>query len=489
MQTVRALVVAATMAAMAACGDDGGQTMRDAAVDTPMIDAAPDADLDIAGSWIDRYISASGTAMVSSCSVSPTGTTIDTTTAATMAYPGTCKPNGSFRIVAPNLGIYYLRLANTFYETTKRTGLDFSTDHLGRSDVIPASGVTLNINTTSMAPWVAGDAIYAFSSNIGYSQLVSFTTGAPNNGDTALTATAPWTGYRVESGKLDAVTLLQVGAHTTGGGLPYTSLDRSLDAAPFTMANNMSSTINGPFATPAAATLQLRIDSASFNTFEAAVNPAVSNKTLDGSLFATVSTDAKAPPPLLAFSAPTNGVASLNYGTLSYGDPFPSSWERLVRVQAVFQIPYTYAAITTPRGATMTRVVTRATADAGIINAIVGPPVAPKLDDADAFTTTTISTVPKVSWSAPTLGTPTDYEVQVYEVAVNGSALKYTSVLRMTTKQTSVRIPAGILLGQRPYVFSITARIRQGVDIYTTPLQAGDTSASAETLSALVMTN
>jgi hypothetical protein len=479
----------AAMATTPACGDDGVQTKHDAAVDSTTVDVAPDADLDIAGTWIDRYVSTSGTAMVSMCTVAPTGTTIDTTTAATTAYPGTCKPNGSFRIMAPNLGTYYLRLANSFYETNKRTGLDFATDHLGRSDVIPASGVTLNMNTTNMAPWVAGDAIYAFSSNIGYSQLVSFTTGAPNNGDTALnSATAPWTGYKVESGKSDGVMLLQVGAHTTSGGLPYTSLDRSLDAAPFTMANNSSSTINGPFATPAAASLQLRIDSASFNTFEAAVNPAVSGKTLDGSLFATISTDAKGPPPMLSFSAPTNGVALLSYGTLSYGDPFPSSWERLVRVQAVFQVPYTYAAITTSRGATMTRVVTRATADAGVINAIVGPPVAPKLDDGDAFTATNISTVPKVSWTAPALDTPTDYEVQVYEVAVNGSALKYTSVLRLTTKQTSVRIPAGILLGQRPYVFSITARIRQGVDIYTTPLQAGDTSASAETLSALVTT-
>jgi len=76
----------------------------------------------------------------------------------------------------------------------------------------------------------------------------------------------------------------------------------------------------------------------------------------------------------------------------------------------------------------------------------------------------------------------------VYEVTVNGSALKYTSVLKLTTKQTSVRIPQGALLGQRSYVFSITARIRQGVDIYTTPLQTGATSASAETLTALVTT-
>ncbi|HTL33322.1 MAG TPA: hypothetical protein VL326_09365, partial [Kofleriaceae bacterium] len=81
---------------------------------------------------------------------------------------------------------------------------------------------------------------------------------------------------------------------------------------------------------------------------------------------------------------------------------------------------------------------------------------------------------------------PTDYEVQAYEVSLNGSSLKFTPVLKLTTKQTTVRIPTGMLLGQRPYIFSITARIRTGIDIYTTPLQAGDTAASAEVLTALV---
>ncbi|HUS32326.1 MAG TPA: fibronectin type III domain-containing protein [Kofleriaceae bacterium] len=488
MRTALALVAAATVAA---CGDDGGNTTRDAAVDAKSFDAPPDADLDIGGSWVDRYISASGTAAVSNCQVAPTGVVIDPATAATTPYAGACKADGTFRIIAPaSLGAYFLRLGTSFYETTKRTGLDLSTDHLGRSDIGPIAGVTLNINMLGMDPWAAGDAVYAFSSNIGFSQPITFTTGAPNNGDTALNSvTASWNGYKIDSGKLDTLMLMQIGVHTTAGGLGYTSLDRAFGVPPFTMANNTATAINGVFSAPTAASLQLRIDSASFNQFATVVNPNVTNKTIDGSLFATVSTDAKAPPPLLAFSVPTTGVASLDFGTLSYGDPFATQWQRLMRVQAVFSVPYTYAGISGSRSATMTRVVTRATAAAGIIDAVLGPPTAPTIDNVDAFSATTSTTVPKLTWSPPALGTPTDYEVQAYEVTINGSTLKFTSVLKLTTKQTSVRIPEGLLLGQRQYIFSIASRIRQGVDIYATPLQAGDTSSSAETLTALVTTN
>ena len=478
-----------TVAAVA-CGGGGDQGTPDGAVDaTQMTDAPPDANLDVAGSWIDRYITESGTSMVPMCTVAPNGVVIDTTTGGTTLHPGACKADGTFRIMpAANLGTYYLRLGSSYYETNKRMGIDFSTDHLGRADVVPVAGVVLNLSLTNLEPWEVGDTIYAFSSNIGYSQVVSFTSGAPSNNATTITGTAPWSGFKIESNKLDTLTLLQVGAHTTGGGLGYTSLDRVFGAAPFTMGTGTPSTISGAFTTPTASSLQLRVDSSGFNQFATVANPNATTKTMDGSLTATVSADAKGAPALLSFGAPTNGVTSLDFGTLAFGDPFPTTWQRLMRVQAVFQVPYSFAGITTNRGATMTRLVPYATANTTTLDAVLGPPTGPMFDDVNAHTATEISLVPRLAWFPPTLGTPTDYEVQVYEVSVNGSALKFTSVLKLTTKQTSVRIPTGVLLGQRQYVFSIIARMRQGVDIYTTPLRLGDTSATAETLTALVTT-
>ena len=177
------------------------------------------------------------------------------------------------------------------------------------------------------------------------------------------------------------------------------------------------------------------------------------------------------------------------FGTMSVVDPYPAAWKRLVRIQEAYVVPYSLNGVNSAVNAIASRVLPASTADTTIIDAILGPPSSPKLDGVDAFTATHISPVVKVSWSAPTLGTPTDYEIQVYEVTIDGTSLKLTSVIKLTTKLTALRIPAGVLLGGRQYVFSIRSRIRENVDIYTTPLRAGETSSSVEVLTAIVTTD
>jgi hypothetical protein len=473
----------------AACGDDGNTNTQDAGVDAPVIDAHVE-EPSVDGTWMDTYITSNGAVMESGCTTAPAVLSVDATTAAPTPYPGTCKPDGSFKILAPaNLGTFYLRVQGALYETTKRAGIDLSSDHLGRNDVAAITGVTLGFNMTGMDAWETGDVLMAFSSNIGFYQALSFTSGGPGIGNTALTGTAGWLGYKIDSAKSDTFQVMQLGTHTTGGGLSYVSLDRAFDAPAFTMTNNTTSSISGAFGAPPGGTLQLSVNVASFNQFETAANPGVTSKTIAGSAYAAASTDVIPSPSLISFARDATGVTTLTFGTLAYGDPFPGTWQRLVKVQQAFQVPYTWNSVNGSMNATLTRVMPKSVAEAGIIDATLGPPTAPKLDGADAFTANSISQVPMVSWSAPTLGTPTDYEVQVYEVSVNGTSLKFVSTLRLVTKQTSVRIPSGYLLGQRQYVFVIRARIRQAVDVYTTPLRAGTSSATAETLTALVTTD
>jgi hypothetical protein len=67
--------------------------------------------------------------------------------------------------------------------------------------------------------------------------------------------------------------------------------------------------------------------------------------------------------------------------------------------------------------------------------------------------------------------------------------MTFSNVVRIFTKQMSVRIPSGYLLSQRQYVFSVRARNRTGVDTYTTPLRNGTAWSMSEMLSALVTTN
>jgi len=481
--------LALVLVTVAAC-DGSPNVPVDAGPDSTPVDAPVDAPSGILGTWRDTFITVTGSQSMSACSAAPSALVVDPTTAAVTPYPGMCKTDGSFRIMAPaNLGAYYLRVAGALYETTKHAYLDLSTDHLGRNDVAAITGVSLALDMTGLDTWGAGDVLMAFGANIGYFQNLSFSSGGPTNGATTLTGTAPWSGYEIDAAKSDSVQIVQLGVHSTPSGLSYLSLDRTYDVPPFTMTNNTAHDVAGAFTTPPAGTLALDINVNSFNQFATVANPDVSARTIAGSAYAAPSAEVIPSPSLISFARDSTGLSALNFGSLAYGDPFPTTWQRFVKVTEAFSVPYVWNNVTGSMNAFVTRVMTKTEAEANIIDARLGPPRNPKFDGTDAFAATNISPVPVVSWQAPSLGTPSDYELVVYEVQINGTSLKFIPTLRLSTKQTSVRVPAGYLLGQRQYIFVIRARSRDGEDLYSTPLRMGDSTSTADTLTALVTTD
>jgi hypothetical protein len=481
----------AVVALVAAC--DGpikdNSIQPDAAVDPDAI-VGPDAPPSVDGVWRDTYYTTAGpvTAM-SSCNNAPQALAVDASNATVTMYNGTCKPDGTFKIEAPgNLGTYYLKVAGVLYETNKRNGIDLSTDKLGRSDVAAITGVTLDLDMTNAQSWTTGDVLVIFGANIGYRQNLVLTSGTPTPGATTVDAAASWNGYKIEATKSDGLQLYQLGKHTTGTGYDYASLDRVYTAPALTMENNMPVSLTGAFTTATAGSVALSIDAASFNQFGNIAAPTISTKTVSGFTYATPSTDTIDSPPLISFAQNSDGLTTMTFGTLAYTDPFPSSWSRMVKISVGFTVPYSLNGINGSFNANVTKVVTKQAAEAGAIIAAMGPPTQVKLDGVSAFTVTSVTSVPMITWSAPSVGNATDYEVQIYEVKTSNNALTFTSVLRMVTKQTSVRIPQGYLLGQRSYIVAVRSRNRQGVDVYTTPLRNGSSYSTAETLSALVTT-
>ena len=482
----------ALVVVMVAACDGGTQLTADAGPDAaPMPDASVDAaDPGIVGTWRDTYHTVAGPVTMSVCGTAPSAVVVDSTTAAVTPYPGTCMGDGSFRIHAPvNLGTYYLRVQGALYETSKRAGIDLSTERLGRSDVTGVTGVSLALDMTNLQPWTTNDVLMAFGANIGFFQNVSFTTGGPTTNGTTVAGSASWHGYKVDSAKSDALQIVQLGGHTTTNGHAYLSLDRVYEVPSFAMSNNTAYDVDGAFVSPSQDALQLNINVASFHQFAAVTNPNTTTRTIAGFAYAAVSPDVIPSPSLIQFARDSSTVTALNLGSLPYGDPFPAGWQRYVKIQEAFQVPYTWNNVSGSLNGLIVRVMPKSEAEAAIIDARLGPPRNPKFDGDNAFTDTVITQVPVVSWDAPSLGTPTDYEIQVYEVQVAGTTLSFQSKLRLVTKQTSVRIPSGYLLGQRQYVFVIRARSRTGVDVHETPLRTGTSWSSADTLSALVTTD
>jgi hypothetical protein len=423
--------------AAAACGDDGSMNNGtiDASVDSPSV-IMPDAPSPLEGVWKDTYFTTNGSVPASACNSAPAAVKVDSTSAVQTTYSGNCKTDGTFKIEAPViLDTYYVKAGGVLYETDKRSSIDLGTDRLGRSGVVG------------------------------------------------------WNGYQIDSTKSDQLQIMQLGKHTTGAAVDYLTLDRAFYVPQFTMSNNTQHSLTGSFTSPDAKTLALSINVTSFNQFASIVAPTVTSKSVQGVAYAAVSTDVVESPPLFSFTQPADTAATVSFGTVGHGDPFPAAWKRMVRVQVSNLAEFTYNGKTGSLTAVVGRVMTKAAAEAATVDAKLGPVTNVKFDADNALTDTTISPVPVVSWSAPTLGTPTDYEIQVYEAVSSGASLSFSSVVRLVTKSTSVRIPAGYLLGQRQYVFVVRARIREGVDVSTTPLRAGTQSSVADTITALVTTD
>jgi hypothetical protein len=475
---------------LAACG--GPAVVPDAAIDARP-DAPPDADSNAYGTWIDTYYLASGPMNVSACGNAPSALVVDPNTASVASYSGACNGDGSFVVhTPPGVTSYYLRAQGELFATSAHAGLDLGTDQLGRPDVTAAPGVTLSLAMTNMSAWALGDVVMAWSANVAFYESLVFTSGTPGAGDTTLTASAPWFGYKIDGSKSDVLQLFQLGRHQTAGGLAYLTLDQAYDVAPFTMMNNQPAQVpvtgTAAFVAPTQSSAILAIDAGSYDGLAASAAPSPSSHTIGATIYAAVTQDVIPSPPMFTFSRDSTAATTLDFGNLHFGDPYPAAWQRRVSVVESFAQSYTFNGATSSLTAQVTTQLPIADTQSGPVVAQLGPPTGVMIDGVSAFTATTISMSPAISWSPPALGTPTDYELMIYEVRVNGSLLDFTPVVRVVTEATSVRVPQGNLLPQRQYVVAVRAEHHVGIDVTLTPFRAGMRSHTADTLSALLST-
>jgi hypothetical protein len=474
-----------------ACGGPG--LGPDAGPPDARPDAPPDADPGAFGTWIDTYYPSSGPVTASACNGAPGALVVDPSSAQAASYGGTCHADGSFVVHTPaGVNDYYLKVGGRLFATAAHSGLDLSTDHLGRADVTPAPGAMLSLNLTGMTAWALGDVVMAWSANVGFYETLAFSAGPPGSGDTALAATAPWYGYKIDGAKSDVLQLFQLATHQTAGGVSYLTLDRTYDVAAFTMPVNQTTAIpasgSAAFSTPGASSSLLSLDVASYDGLAAAAAPAASSRAIATTIYAAVTQDVIPSPPLFMFSRDSSSLATLDFGNLHFGDPFPAWWQRRVKVTESFTQTYTFNGATGTLAAEVATIVPFADAQLGAISAKLGPPTAITVDGVAAPTADTISMTPAIAWSTPALGTATDYELTIYEARSNNTSLDFTPQLHLVTKATSVRLPYGYLLPQRQYVVVVTAHARANVDVSLTPFRAGLRSSSADALSALLST-
>jgi len=161
-----------------------------------------------------------------------------------------------------------------------------------------------------------------------------------------------------------------------------------------------------------------------------------------------------------------------NFGTLEYGDPYPSDWARTLTLcqEATASIPVPNSTST----ATFLLVDTATVAPSSTPLAPVVLPVQnPIIDSAGSLfgATAANSNIVTLNWTAPTGTVPFAYTVRVYvQTTVEGEQSYTGTGAAFSTSATSITLPP--LAGGNTYVFALTADADGNANIQTSPYRS-----------------
>jgi hypothetical protein len=418
------------------------------------------------------------------------------------SFPGTGTPSGTFSIPSVPFGLYTLHVGSNYVVTTSSTP-DLSTFAEGRSDVQPIdpsqlSSTIINVGLGSLAPWQTGDMLEFFAPNandyvFGLDQLA--TSGTPQAGDTSLNLSFDATAFvfggvganLIDANKGDITYLTQLSQQFSDCGqlsgcssIPYIGLNRAYQTSLFTLAANTTNTFstftppNGPGdsftdLSSGSSSISLEMKTTQFAALLSGFNPGAANcasvTTVDQEPFCFanigISDIPNAPTgspygfygataDLLILQLPPGGPDVMT-GSMSYGDPFLAGiLARLFTVQYGSLVPAIAPGATRPTffSNEILWVTDVSTAAAGPIVPSLSAPqsiaVVPTGGGASAnfySDQTGVGSSPTISWSSPAIGTPTLYQLNIYQLTnVNGGTRRHL-VASLFTSNTSVTLP------------------------------------------------
>jgi len=398
-------------------------------------------------------------------------------------------------------GTFYLDVGVN-YEVTSRSSIDLSDTRLGRATVEPATpGTLITFNVSGLSPWQDGDELQLFAPNSG---LIAFnmqraSATAPLLGATSLSG-FQYDLYRaayralVDAAAGDVVTLAQLAIKYVGA-TPFRTIAERFTAPPFTIAAGGRSTLTGAFSSIAQdQTLAVSWDRQEF----------------DRALRSATPTEGTYSYPLLALQAlpdaatrgfyhPAPDIAAYEPGYvadtslltttgLTYGDPFPSTWTRIVTVRYYV---YRFIALGNAQPLAAFGYLDDDRKLSAVANTTItpslGPILSPTVNGLDAYTNQTgVGTQPKLAWTPPSIGAPSRYIVIVSRVYDNAGRTAEQLLASVQTSEPNVVMPPDILQPGNSYMFRIVAETMPSLDLDATPNALALPSATSLVTTALV---
>ncbi len=433
-----------------------------------------------------------------------------------VALEATVNSDGTFSIPDVPAGPYYLEVllgsqTPTYYVTDARD-LDLSFALAGRDDSALADvGTTLRIyaNFPAGQTWdTSSSNLQLYSANAGayaYSLDYQATSAKPAAGANKLagmitpfdenTASGPWL-PELSAGD---TTYIVLQSKKTAGGVDYITPSAALAGIPsFNMVSGAQNDVGSSGTPLVMASIDTTLKTVNitswarqtFETLRTQVQANATNRyqslTLEvqpgGFTYGLVGPN---PQVLDVFS---NSTAEATPGSMGYGNPYPSTWATYGSAYHLYTVNFALGAATSVEY-TPSIFVMKPLADFGpTVGPLVGPVTAPKLDGTKDLKATQTGGDPdntQLSWTAPSTGSATFYEVYVYRLTSAASQTAISSEARIVTTGTSVTIPPAILISGT-YFFTIRAFHAPGSDVTTKPEIRGATYGWADMVSGKV---
>ena len=428
---------------------------------------------------------------------------------------------GNFAIPAVPAGYFLLALTPVANFVTSSSAFDFGRDIVGHQlAVLPAPiTTTIDITGTNLDPTPGNDVLAAETD----SATIQFPLSTSTNGDTSASVGGIMN-TNIDFSSVGTIFLGQYLPSATGN-LPDLALDlAATDSAPM-IKNGQTNNITQTLTSSPRTTLEVDIKGSQWAALVANVSPAIATP-FDSAFFVSAQpfvTDRFAVPlnsalgpdvpllapfPTLPFFGPLvsscgddSGNASSNtplgqppiltdqdFGTVTYGDPFPATWPRFESYCQRATTQVTFPNSPTPVTVQLDFGAITAVSSAPIVP-LMAAPLNPTVDGANFFAAATITTQsPTIAWSAPSGFTPTAYTVSVLNqlATPDGSVFAVRIAQYSTTKNAITLLP--LATGQT-YLFLITAKLDGHANVETSPNRSQLPVAFASTLSAPITIN
>jgi hypothetical protein len=186
-----------------------------------------------------------------------------------------------------------------------------------------------------------------------------------------------------------------------------------------------------------------------------------------------------------AFASQPAMIADQNFGTLQYGDPFPSSWTRELafcqQVNAVIPVgtlnlpfPLNFGEAVVPSNFPLAP--------------LAQPVQNPTINGSSLFTTTSVNnTVVTLDWSAPGGTSPYGYTIYPLQVIQMQNVIEFLESGVYSTAKTSITLPP--LTAGNTYVFVIATLVDGIANMETSPYRSQLPTGLASVLSAPITIN